>query len=297
MSSMADYAFLAGLAYRGVGNVTQNELDAWFGPNVAVNNDRIVEEWRSANNDNSAVSFKLIEFPAQNFAYVLIRGTTNNAELLIDASLWLPAFFMQSLRELLPVGYMFTPIMHLLINAMSVLESKTTESISLYKTTTKFVEYLLEEGDYVGVGVTGHSLGGGLSIITAAQTGIAGVALSGPNAMLSRQTFDPPITRDDIDANTFNIIPSRDLIPKFDIPGQNFQTIRCGAGFEDIMACHDRTRSLCEIIYSCGSNGRPVPCECVNDYGFPKPEPISNNDYLSQSFEEACAVYSSDVAQ
>ena len=49
----------------------------------------------------------------------------------------------------------------------------------------------------------GHSLGGGLSIITGAQTGTPAVALSGPNAMLSRRSFDPRISIEDLDSKTF----------------------------------------------------------------------------------------------
>jgi putative lipase involved disintegration of autophagic bodies len=56
---------------------------------------------------------------------------------------------------------------------------------------------------YSGLGVVGHSLGGGLAIITGAQKGVPAVALSGPNAMLSRKSFDPPISREALDKKTF----------------------------------------------------------------------------------------------
>ena len=32
---------------------------------------------------------------------------------------------------------------------------------------------------------------------------VPAVALSGPNAMLSRRSFDPPITTEDLDSKTF----------------------------------------------------------------------------------------------
>jgi lipase ATG15 len=51
--------------------------------------------------------------------------------------------------------------------------------------------------------VTGHSLGGGLAIITGSQTQVAAVALSGPNAMLSRNSFQPPLSVDHLDQYTF----------------------------------------------------------------------------------------------
>jgi hypothetical protein len=86
---MADYAFLAGLAYRDVGG-TQSALDGWFGPSGrnATDRDDIVETWRADNNVTAAVSFKLVTFPVgdSDFAYVLIRGTKNNWDMLTDCS-------------------------------------------------------------------------------------------------------------------------------------------------------------------------------------------------------------------
>lgn len=65
------------------------------------------------------------------------------------------------------------------------------------------MNYIKANKTYSGVGVSGHSLGGGLSIITGAQAGVPAVALSGPNAMLSRLSFDPPISIEDLDSKTF----------------------------------------------------------------------------------------------
>ena len=168
-----DYAFLAGLAYRSINN-TQEDLDGWFGPDIAVDQVETVDMYRAEFNVTSAVSFKLVTFPnSGNFAYVLIRGTTNNWDMLTDAQLWSAAALLQIHRELLPIGAAWTPILDELINAITTIESASIESVSFYKDTTAFVKWLLNQNKtYVGVGVTGHSLGGGLSIITGAQTGV-----------------------------------------------------------------------------------------------------------------------------
>ena len=164
-----DFAFLAGLAYRGRGNITQTELDGWF-DGRAVDRDDIVEEWRSrVEDEDSAVSFKLVTFPENNnFAYVLIRGTTNNWDMLTDAQLWSAALLMQGLRELLPLGIIFTPVMRRLIRLISKIESESIDRVSFYRDTTAFVKYIQEGvkvGTYGGVGITGHSLGGGLTLM------------------------------------------------------------------------------------------------------------------------------------
>ena len=109
----------------------------------------------------SHVSFKLVTVPIKRgtgtFAYVLIRGTTNNWDMLTDAQLWSAAALMQVLRELLPLGSIWTPIIDQLIDAITGLESSSLKSVSFYRDTTAFVEYVKTLG-YDGVVVTGKQI-------------------------------------------------------------------------------------------------------------------------------------------
>jgi hypothetical protein len=86
------------------------------------------------------------------------------------------------------------------------------------------------------------SIGGGLSIITGAQAQIPAVGLSGPNTMLTRLSLRPQVEANDLDKYTFNIVPERDVVPMLDDKAQNYQFIRCTAGYTDIVGCHDSTR-------------------------------------------------------
>jgi len=152
-------------------------------------------------------------------------------------------------------------------------------------------------------------------MITGAQTGVPAVALSGPNAMLSRKSFEPQVLKEDLDSKTFNIIPStsieefsahcsgeslsnlsdpvlifahttdRDIVPMIDDRAQNFQEIRCNTATPDVICCHTALRSLCEIIYTCGSGDRPTFCECVTKFGYPEPRPKQG---VNRTFAEAC---------
>ena len=152
-----DFAFLAGHAYRGTGNVSQTELDKYFVNASVVDQEETVKEWRG--DLESAVSFKLVTFPdAENFAYVLIRGTTNNWDMLTDAQLWSAAILLQGLRELLPVGAMWTPALDELIWLLTKLESDSINRVSFYRDTTAFVNFLKTDvpTKYAGLGVTGH---------------------------------------------------------------------------------------------------------------------------------------------
>ena len=96
--------------------------------------------------------------------------------------------------------------------------------------------------------------------------------VSGPNALISGRSFSPPVTKEQLDKHTFNIVPNRDIIAMLDDVSDHFERLQYTAPTNDIFGCHFKTRSLCEIIYTCGTKNRPAICECHRDYGYPKPE-------------------------
>lgn len=119
-------------------------------------------------------------------------------------------------------------------------------------------------------------------MITGAQTQTPAIGLSGPNTIITRRTLSPPVTVDNLNKYTFNIIPDRDPVPAIDDPAKNYQRIACLADPNNFVDCHTSTRSLCDILYTCGSHDRPVLCDCVA-FGYPEPEPTGD-----RTFAEAC---------
>jgi lipase ATG15 len=170
------------------------------------------------------------------------------------------------------------------VYAINALQSQAVQRVSYYKTITRFVNDLKADPDYNGIALTGHSLGGGIAIISAAQTGVGGVAISGPNAMLSRLSFVPQVTVEQLNTRTLNVIPHRDLIPRFDDPAQNYQNINCRSESRNPISCHAIVRTICELLYTCGTGNRPALCECVTAFNFPLP--LTDGD---QDFEAECA--------
>lgn len=78
----------------------------------------------------------------------------------------------------------------------------------------------------------------------------------------------------------------------FDDPAQNYQEIRCMAEYQDIIGCHNSVRSLCEILYTCGSQDRPVPCACVTQFGYPEPTP---KEGVNVTFQETCRILDDQI--
>jgi hypothetical protein len=103
--------------------------------------------------------------------------------------------------------------------------------------------------------------------------------------MLTRKAFDPPISEEALNTYTFNVIPDRDVVPRVGGVAQLFQSVQCTAPEQEMFGCHTSTRTLCELLYTCGSGERPILCECVGDFGYP--EPISSS---GTSFADACAM-------
>jgi lipase ATG15 len=285
-----DFAFLSAMAYEGNSTVVQEQLDTWFGSNFSYNMPGVVDQFRNeTNRELSIVTYKLYSFPNVSstlgapFAVVGIRGSQNSWDWLTNAQLWSAPFGMQILRSFLPFGLFWNPILDELVKAISIIESRSITSVSYYVETTDFVEWLRASGEYADIKLTGHSLGGGLSIISAAQTGVSGVAISGPNAMMLRKSLKPPISRESLDTYTFNVIPARDFVPRAGGVAKLYENIECTAPANEFSSCHDIVRSLCELLFTCGTEGRPVLCQCVSEFGYPEPQSLNG-----ESFVEVC---------
>jgi lipase ATG15 len=172
-----------------------------------------------------------------------------------------------------------------LVNWINTLQSESLSKVSFYRLTTKFAKELKQDPQFDSVQITGHSLGGGLAMITGAQAGIHAIGLSGPNALISGRSFNPPVTPEQMNKYTFNIIPNRDIVPMLDDVADQFQYIRCETEAYDFVACHFARRSLCEILYTCGTGNRPALCECHTQYSYPKP--VTDGD---EDFDDLCGL-------
>ena len=150
----------------------------------------------------------------------------------------------------MPLGHLWTPIYYKLVQIANAVQSSNLREISYYRTTSKFVNDVQNgwgDNNFTSLRVTGVSLGGGVAIITGAITEASTVAISGPNAMLSRQTFDPPLTIEQLNSRVLHVVPERDLIANIDDPANLYQTIECRAPKYDLFGCHSMYRSLCDF--------------------------------------------------
>jgi hypothetical protein len=155
-NSLADFAFLASAAYLK-DDAAQQTLDEWFGATVAQNLSGNVTAFRSnyqIENGASAVSYKLFNFPQKDLEIISVRGTKNLVDTLTDFKLWNLAAFAQIMRQILPIGEIWTPILSRLVRVTSVVVEADLKEVSYYKETTAFVQSLKDK-NYT-VQITGH---------------------------------------------------------------------------------------------------------------------------------------------
>ena len=270
----------------------QDSLDEWFGPGVAkIDIETIVDFRKSTAGGQAAVNYQIVDF-GDDLAVIVVRGSVTSWEWLTDAQLWSAVAVIQVIQEIIPAGIIFNPVLSGVLRAMSVVQSSELEQVALYKQTTALVQFMRDEGYTGNIHITGHSLGGGIALITGAQEGIPAVAISGPNNMFSRQTFDPPLDPDVINSMLFNVIPERDIVPRVDKPGLLVQHVACRAPTGSVFGCHSLLRTICEILYKCGSYDRPPPCACAVNYGYPEATSIGGN----QTFSDVCGTDRDNVA-
>jgi lipase ATG15 len=289
---LVDFAWLSAMSYETPA-VTKHAFTMWFGKeDVVVDETEFVAAYRNASNtDNKSVSYKLYSIPSLPGAGVVaVRGTQNPTDSLVNMQLWSSSMLTQLVRAIMPLGWIWNPILDDLIQVVNLIQSDRLKDVSYYHFTTDFVNDLLENNyTYNGqsfdlLRITGVSLGGGIAMITGAQTRANAVALAGVNSVLARKTFEPPLSMEALNTRVFNLIPARDPISHIGDHGRLFQEIACRAPANNPSGCHSFWRQICELQYSCGSAPRPVLCKCVETYGYP--EPIQNG---TRTFEQACA--------
>ena len=264
------------IAYFRVDSI-QPILDTWFGEGEAFLDTNVIPAFREAHPElPSAASFQLVTF-SDGSAVVCVRGTKTYFDFLVDARLWYASTLFQLVQSAMPFGFAFDALIQFCVNMLSDIEASSVTKVSYYVETTAFVNYLKKSGKYLNIAITGHSLGGGLTLITGAQTQTKAIAISAPSAVMSRVAVTPEISLDQIKKHTYAVIPQMDIVPRLGGAHMNSASIKCRTGLSDMFDCHFAKRTLCELMFTCGNVKRPVYCECLS-MGYPEPSSIDGSE-------------------
>lgn len=175
---------------------------------------RVVTQWRQdSGNSDEQVSFKVFSFPSSPGVGILsIRGTDTPMDRLFNSQLYLSTVLTQIVRALMPFSWLWDSIYPDLILTTSWVTSDQLAQSEYYRITTEFANDLLKNNytspngkSFQWLRTTGVSLGGGLALITGAQSDAYAFAISGPNPTLARETWHPPISMQQLKEKVINI--------------------------------------------------------------------------------------------
>ena len=104
-SDLGDYSFLSAMSYEKLSVVTYL-LEQWFGgPNVLVDEEEFVTQYRTDMGDSSPVYFKLFSLPEYpGYGIMSIRGSETAMDWISNLQLWSAAGLAQVVKWLTPLG-------------------------------------------------------------------------------------------------------------------------------------------------------------------------------------------------
>eukprot|EP00956_Cyclotella_meneghiniana_P018005 scaffold29788_cov21-Cyclotella_meneghiniana.AAC.1 len=176
----------------------QPVLDTWFGEGEAILDQDVIPSFRKAHPElPSSASFQLVTF-SDGSAVVCVQGTKTYHDFLVNARLWHAASLFQLVQGAMPFGFAVNALIQFCVDILSNLETESVKKVSYYVETTAFVNFLKESGNYTKVEITGHGLGGGLALITGAQTKTRAIGISAPSSTMTRSAVTPEISLEDI---------------------------------------------------------------------------------------------------
>eukprot|EP01084_Bolivina_argentea_P274382 467673_1 len=206
---------------------------------------------------------------------ITIRGTDNLLEVVQDISLWVEVALFEGLQWIVPFlgGLPLTFVRKIIYYASSVegiINSDVRQEFD--DPVTKYaVKYLTmlenncndsSRADMTSLYFVGHSLGGGIAQIVAAnlyenydfKSNIQSYGVCSPGVLKSSAKFGFGV--DALDKTSSSLLPRRDIVSKVDAHGGSIQYTECDAS--SFVTCHATNNVLCELYHGC-------PADLVDD--------------------------------
>ena len=181
---------------------------------------------------------------------IAIRGSFSAQDWLQNGFIWGDSLFFSTFNFLTPF-FLPDDVVSTLVSFANWVRYGVFGDCSYFFNLRQFaervIEYSTRGGGSGNVLVIGHSLGGGLSMLTGAKFRIKSVAVSGVGIGYQAHTIG--FDKDDVSRYLTNIIPESDAVPRIDKQIGNLQNIQCT---KDPLGCHGVKNTFDEVATSCG---------------------------------------------
>jgi lipase ATG15 len=170
-------------------------LDIWFGEGYLIDESEFVSEYRMQKGSHLIpVWYKLFRLNTtttdQTAGIVAVRGTESKIDWLVNMQLWLSSGMAEIVKNIVPFGFVFEPIIDDMVTVVNVIQSESLKKVSYYSEVARFCRDILDQGFYDQLRLTGASLGGGTAMIAGAQTKVLTVAISGTMLVVGLRSAD-----------------------------------------------------------------------------------------------------------
>jgi len=191
----------------------------------------------------------------ENTTVVTIRGTKSTLEKILDIEFWSTSVMINFASQLLFVGPVFNEFW-----SSSWARSWYRGKKVRYQSVVTYIKNRTQVEPHRIYYVSGHSLGGGIAGLVAAELGIPSVGLSAPGVSTTAELLQLETAR--LQALVVNVIPETDPIPGAGGP-QKCVALPIGCVAPPGPACHRVFNTVCELLDECGDESdppRPIPC-------------------------------------
>ena len=178
-----------------------------------------------------------------------IKGTSYKKDIFLDLQLYFPSVLLSILKTF-SLSQDDTNSNKLIEYSLSIPYRIFFQFLIIDKYINKLRKAYMKNTHnfYQNVVIVGHSLGGGLAKILGRFLKKQSISLSGPGMNAFNSLWKYEGDSEDFEISIVDLVPDMDLVPRVEVSGGTIFRILCING---VFGCHEKERSLCELLIMC----------------------------------------------
>ena len=236
--------------YSTLNNINYKNL--FFSKNIKIDvYDNLIEKEEDEDDDEGSV--KMIQYNVKGegseITILSIKGTSYKKDIFLDLQLYFPSVLLSILKTF-SLSQDDTNSNKLIEYSLSIPYRIFFQFLIIDKYINKLRKAYMKNTHnfYQNVVIVGHSLGGGLAKILGRFLKKQSISLSGPGMNAFNSLWKYEGDSEDFEISIVDLVPDMDLVPRVEVSGGTIFRILCING---VFGCHEKERSLCELLIMC----------------------------------------------